>query len=153
VKSRRRDGSPTVTPRALLAPGSGIVGQGVRFVLVGGLVALVYLVTTTLLATVGGIPFQIALAIGFCLAISVHFTLQRMFVWAHRDEFALPVARQASRYLPIVGAQYGLTVASTALLPPVLGLPTEVVYVATALLLAVGNFVIFRNGVFHAKAQ
>ncbi|MGO9761771.1 MAG: GtrA family protein [Solirubrobacteraceae bacterium] len=139
-----------VRPQTLLAPDSGLLGQGVRFALAGGLVALVYLLTTTALAVVAGVPFQIALVIGFCVAIAVHFTLQRMFVWVDHDEFALPVHRQAGRYLPIVGAQYGVTAASTALLPRALGLPTEVVYVVTALLLAGGNFAIFRHGVFHA---
>ncbi len=138
--------------KAVLSPDSGLLGQGVRFALVGGLVALVYLLTTTILALVVHLPFQLALAVGFCLAITVHFTLQRAFVWVHHDEFALPIHRQMGRYLPVVGIQYGVTVLTTALLPRLLGLPTEVVYVTTALVLAAGNFLIFRHGVFHAKA-
>src|SRR5580692_7756333 len=77
---------PTVHPgvpaflKAALSPDSGLLGQGVRFALVGGFVALVYLLTTTILALVVHLPFQLALAIGFCVAITVHFTLQRVFV-------------------------------------------------------------------------
>jgi putative flippase GtrA len=137
----------------LLAPDSQVLGQGVRFVLVGGLVALIYLLTTTLLALVAGVPFEIALTTGFLLAIAVHFTLQRVFVWTNHNGFALPLHRQAGRYLSISGAQYGVTSASTALLPGVLGLHTEVVYVATVMLLAATNFIVFRHGVFHAKPQ
>ena len=144
-------GNPMIRPLTLLTPGSGLLGQGVRFALVGGLAAVVYLSTTTLLALVVGIPFEVALPIGFCLGVLVHFTLQRIFVWAHRDGFALPLHRQASRYLLVAGVQYVVTAVTTALLPGALGLPTELVYLATVLLLTGCNFVVFRNGVFHAK--
>ncbi len=130
---------------------SGLTGQGVRYALTGVVVALVYLLATTLLAVVVGLPFQAALPIGFALAISVHFTLQRLFVWVHHEQFALPFRHQARRYLTVVLVQYGLTAASTALLPGALGLPTEAVYLITALLLAGVNFLLFRSVVFHPE--
>lgn len=135
----------------LLAPESGLVGQGVRYVVGGCVSAVVYLSSTTLLALVVGLPFEIALAIGFCLAIAVNFTLHRLFVWVHHEEFALPLHHQFGRYITLAGTQYGLTAASIAVLPRVLGLSTEVVYLATALVLAVVNFALFRQRVFHAK--
>jgi putative flippase GtrA len=152
-----RDWIPGALPRAaigrrLLAPDSGLLGQGVRFALVGSLTALVYLLTTTLLAAVVGLPFQVALPLGLGLAIVVHFTLQRMFVWTPSGEFALPLRHQAGRYLSVVGVQYGLTAASTALLPHALGIPTEIVFLVTAVLLGATNFVVFRHGVFHPGA-
>lgn len=113
--------------------------------------AAVYLGTTTVLASVVGLPFQLALAIGFCTALVVHFTLQRLFVWAHHEEYALALHRQVARYLLVASAQYGLTAASTALLPSALGLPVEVVYLATVVLLLSASFLVFRHGVFHAK--
>jgi putative flippase GtrA len=112
-------------------------------------VAVVYLLVTTLLFATG-MPFQAALAIGFCVAIAVHFTLQRVFVWAHHEEFALPLHHQAGRYLALAGAQYGVTAASTSLLPPALGLPVEAVYLLTATLLTSINFLVLRHGIFHA---
>jgi putative flippase GtrA len=136
----------------LRAPDSGVLGQGVRFALVGGIVATVYLLITTVLAVFLGVPFQVALAIGTCLALAAHFTLQRAFVWAHEEEFALPFRHQVGRYLLVTGTQYGITAASTTLLPAALGLSTEVVYLATATLIASANFLIFRHGVFHASA-
>ncbi len=142
-----------IRPRTLLAPDSGLLGQGVRFALVGSLTALVYLLTTTILALVLGVPFEIALPVGLCLAVAVHFTLQRAFVWAHHGGFALSLHRQVRRYLSVVVVQYGITAASIALLPRVLGLPTEIVYLTTVLLLAVVNFAIFRQGVFHAGVE
>ncbi|HEY3758952.1 MAG TPA: GtrA family protein [Solirubrobacteraceae bacterium] len=134
---------------SMLTPDSGLLGQGVRFAIAGTVVALVYLITTTCLALV--VPFQIALAGGFCLAICVHFSLQRLFVWGHRDSFALPLHHQAGRYLIVAGTQYAITAASTSLLPPVLGLPTEVVYLLTVLIVASSNFIVFRNGIFHSR--
>lgn len=138
--------------RSVRDPSSGLLGQGVRYAIAGGVVAAVYLGVTTLLADVVGLHFQVALALGFCCGVSVHFTLQRFFVWVHHEEFALPFRRQAARYMVVAGTQYGLTVASTALLPALLGLPTELVYVATVAVLVCANFIVFRHGVFHARA-
>src|SRR4051794_22447095 len=69
-------------------------GQLLRFALTGGGVALLYVATTTALSGLLAAPFQLALVIGFSLALLVHFTLQRVFVWAHEDGFALPVRQQ-----------------------------------------------------------
>jgi putative flippase GtrA len=132
----------------------GLLGQGLRYVMTGATVLLVYLLSTLVLSDVVGLPFQVALAIGFCLALALHFTLQRMFVWAQHDgEYALPFRHQVRRYLLVAGAQYGITAASVALLPAALGLPTEVVYVATVLLTASANFLLFRHSVFHAAPE
>jgi putative flippase GtrA len=115
-------------------------------------VALVYLATTSVLAEIVGLPFQVALAIGFGVAVIVHFTLQRTFVWIHHEEFALPLHHQAGRYLCAAGAQYGLTAASISLLPPILGVSTEVVYLATVAVIVATNFLVFRHGIFHPKS-
>jgi putative flippase GtrA len=141
------------TLKDLRSPGSGLIGQGVRFGIAGGTVALVYLSTTTILADVFGIPFQAALAIGFCVGLMVHFTLQRTFVWVHDEDFALPLRHQAGRYLVVAGIQYGLTAASTSLLPPILDVPTEVVYLATVAVIVSINFIVFRHGIFHATPR
>jgi putative flippase GtrA len=126
-----------------------LAGQGLRFAASGGLVAVVYIAVTTVLAEVIGLPFQLALAIGFAVAIATHFTLQRVFVWTHAEGFALPARSQALRYLPLAGLQYGLTAAATAVLPGALGVPTEAVYLCAAVLLAALNFFVFRTRVFH----
>jgi putative flippase GtrA len=130
---------------------SAIFGQGFRFALVGGSVTLIYLLTTLLLADVVGLPFEVALPIGYCLGLVTHFTLQRVFVWVHPEEFALSLHHQAGRYLVVAGVQYGLTAASTAILPSVLGVPTEPVYIVTVAVLVCMNFFVFRHRIFHAK--
>jgi putative flippase GtrA len=140
------------TIRDLRSPGSGLLGQGTRFAVAGATVTLVYLLTTTVLGDLVGLPFQAALAIGFCCGLVVHFTLQRTFVWLHHEEFALSLPHQVGRYLFAAGVQYGVTAASTALLPSVLGLATEVVYLGTVVIVVGSNFLVFRHGIFHAEA-
>lgn len=132
---------------------SDLLGQGTRYALAGALVALVYLLTTTALATLVRLHFQLALAIGFCAGVAVHFTLQRKFVWTDRGAFALPLHRQTARYLVAAGTQYGLTAAGTSLLPSTVGLPVEVVYLVLVAILISTNFVVFRNVVFHPEGR
>jgi putative flippase GtrA len=108
------------------------------------------MLSTTLLAIVVGLHFEVALAIGFCLMIAVNFTLHRVFVWVHHEGFALTVHRQFGRYILVAGTQYGVTAASVAVLPRALEISAELVYLATAALFAAVSFVAFRYGVFHA---
>ena len=121
-----------------------------RFGLTGGLVTIVYLAVTTILSQLVGLPFQLALAIGFVSAILLHFSLQRLFVWTHYEGFALPLRHQVGRYLLMAGAQYGATAASTAILPGALGIDTEIVYLATMAVATTSGFLIMRFIIFHA---
>jgi putative flippase GtrA len=133
------------------APNVGVAGRGIRFALAGGFVALLYLAVTTLLYEVLGLPFQLALVLGFATGLVAHFTLQRVFVWVHPDGFALPVRHQAGRYLAVAAVQYGVTAAATAVLPDLLGVRVTYVYLATVVLVTITSFLIFRSHVFHAK--
>jgi putative flippase GtrA len=135
----------------LRSPESGTVGQGVRFAIAGGTVAVIYLATTTILAEVLDVHFQVALIIGTATGLLAHFTLQRLFVWVHHEEFALDLHEQVGRYLIVAAVQYGLTAASTAVLPDALGMPVTPVYLITAIALAVVNFLVFRGGIFHPE--
>jgi len=155
TRSERASGSPGERVRSaarhLRSPGSGVLGQGVRFVLAGGVVVVVYVTTTLVLADVVGTHFQVALAIGFAVALAVQFTLYRAFVWTHHEEYALPMHHQAGRYLAAAAAGYGLTAACTAVLPTALGVSTEVIYLAIVVTLPVINFMVFRYVIFHTK--
>jgi len=138
--------------RHLASPESGRLGQGVRFAIAGGVVTVVYVATTTLLAQVFGVAFQVALVIGYTLGLCVHFTLQRVFVWVHHEEFVLSVHQQAGRYLLLAGLQYATTAAAVAVLPSPLGLSSQVVYLGAVVVVTAANFLIFGSRVFHAKA-
>ena len=135
--------------RDVRSPEWGVVGQGFRFALAGTLVAILYVSVTTALHDALAVPFQIALAIGFIAGVALHFTLQRVFVWRHYERFALAAHHQAARYLFVCASQYGVTALSTSQLPNLLGLPVEIVYLATMLTVAGVNFLLFRGRVFH----
>jgi putative flippase GtrA len=122
--------------------------RGTRFLIAGGAMAIFYLGLTSLL-TLAGVPFQLALILGFAANVALHFTLQRVFVWPQRQEYALALHEQLRRYLPLVIVQYVLTVAATATLPSLLGLPVLVVYVGITVSLTLFNFLFFRARIFH----
>lgn len=139
--------------RHVRSPRSGLLGQLVRFGLAGGLVTLLYLTVTTVLSQVVGLPFELALIIGFVSALLLHFTLQRLFVWVHDDGFALGMDRQVRRYLVMAGCQYGVTALATAVLPRALGVPTELVYLATMVVVTSTGFLIMRFVIFHGNGS
>jgi putative flippase GtrA/SAM-dependent methyltransferase len=138
--------------RHLRSPDSGLLGRGGRFVIAGGIVALIYVTVTTLLANVFGIGFQWALAIGYATAIAAHFLLQRFFVWIHHEEFALPVREQVGRYLLVAGAQYSMAALVTATVPSALDVSVTVVFLVWTIAISAIGFLIFGRGVFHAKS-
>lgn len=137
--------------RDLRSPKSGLIGQIVRFLFAGGIVAIVYACVTLALADIVGLHFQIALAIGFVVALLVQFNLYRVFVWVHHEEFALPMHHQAGRYLLAAAIGYGTTALCTSFLPSVLGISTEIVYLAMVVALPIINFTVFRYIIFHTK--
>jgi len=132
-------------------PHASLFAQGVRFALTGCVVSAVYLLTTSVLALVAGLPFQAALVIGFTAGVAVHFSMQRLFVWTDHEDFALAFPGQVGRYLLASATQYGVTAVSTLIIPSALGLPTVFVYLTTALLMTSLNFLLFRNYIFHSK--
>jgi putative flippase GtrA len=137
--------------RYLRAKDIGLLGQGTRFVIAGGIITVIYLMITTVLADIFGVPFQLALGIGFATAIVVHFSLQRFFVWAHTEDFSLPIHEQLGRYLLVAAAQYGSTALVTAFLPSALHVPTTIFFFAWTICVTASNFIIFRHGIFHAN--
>jgi putative flippase GtrA len=145
-----RSGRLPTLVRRLRSPELGLLGQLFRYAIAGGIVGCVYIVATLLFRHVAGLPFQLALALGFLIALATHFSLQRLFVWVHHDEFALSARHQARRYLAIAIAQYGLTALVTSTLPDALGVATDLVYLATTACTTLASFVIFRARVFHA---
>jgi putative flippase GtrA len=131
---------------------SGLAGRGLRFAIAGAAVTLLYVAVTMILAAIG-VPFQVALVIGFSAGIAVHFTLQRTFVWVRAEGFALPIQHQAWRYLGIAAAQYVVTALATLYLPDLLGVGVEYVYVPTVVAVTVSNFLVFGGRVFHSATQ
>ena len=124
-------------------------GQGLRFIISGGFVALCNVGVTSLLVRAIGIAFPVAIAVGYVVAITIHFSLQRFFVWSHDADFVLDMRGQLARYLPLALGQYAIVAGATLTLPGALGLPDEVVYLGAVVILSVAAFLLFGSRVFH----
>jgi putative flippase GtrA len=128
-------------------------GQLARYAIAGATVAVVYVGLTLLLSGPAGLPIQAAIPIAYVTAITVHFSLQRWFVFRDAGVFALAMHHQVGRYLAIGLAQYGTTALATAVLPGVLGLPEKLVYVGAVGVISAVSFVFLRTSVFHAPSE
>jgi putative flippase GtrA len=125
--------------------------QALRYVVSGGVVTVANLGLGLLLSGPLGIPIQIAICIAFVASLLLNYTLQRLFVFADRESFALAGASQFTRYIQLGAAQYVFTALATAVLPGLLGVSQQVVFVAAALFAAAVTFVVLRLAVFHAR--
>jgi putative flippase GtrA len=123
-----------------------------RFAMVGALVALTYTGLTLLFSGPLAVPIAIAIAVAYVLAVTLHFVLQRTFVFAHVDRFGLTVGQQVKRYLVIGGSQYVVTAAAATLLPGPLGVPEQAVYLGTVAVFSTVGFLLLRHRVFHPHA-
>ena len=83
--------------------------------------------------------------------MSLHFTLQRHFVFRHVDEFALSARQQIGRYVVVGAVQYPTTALAIALLPDALGVSPRAIFVCFTLLISSLSFLIFRRHVFHPQ--
>jgi putative flippase GtrA len=123
--------------------------QGGRFALAGAAVALLYFTVTTLIRTVADAPWPLAVAVGYLIATSVHFTLQRTLVFRSDSGYALSMRQQAARFVAIVICQYLVTVGAMAVLPDLLDLPSLLVYAGVAVTVTVASFLLLRTRLFH----
>jgi putative flippase GtrA len=139
--------------RWIRRPELGLLGQGIRYAMVGATVALISLTGTLVLAEAVGLPYEAAFAISYAVAIVTHFTLQRLFVWVHHEGFALPIHHQLVRYLPLTLTNYAIVAVAIAVLPHALGIRTPIVYVGATVVITVASFLLLRHGIFHAPAQ
>ena len=127
--------------------------QPLRFVVASATTTLSYFGVTLLLAGPGGVSIHAAIPIGYVLSLLVHFSLQRYFVFRSHEGFALATHHQIGRYLAAAGIQYGITALVTATVPEAIGVDERIVYVVTALSLALCTFLGLKLLVFHAPAR
>jgi putative flippase GtrA len=130
-----------------------IGGAAIRYALAGAAVAGVYLGTPLMLNGVLGVPIQIAIAVAYVLAVTLHFNLQRHFVFGHVDRFALSPRQQISRYILIGAIQYPTTALAIAFLPGLLGVSERLVFVTVTLCISATLFLVLRVHVFHPSAE
>jgi putative flippase GtrA len=122
--------------------------DALRYVVAGGTVAVFNLGLALLLSGPGDVPIQLAIPVAYVLALCLHFSLQRWFVFAH-EQHALAITHQIRRYLPAAAAQYGFAAATTAVVPGLIGAPEGVVYSVAVVVSSAGTFLFLRARVFH----
>lgn len=127
-----------------------LTGSTIRYGIAGALVAAVYL-GLPLALSAGGVALQVAIPIGYVVAMTVHFNLQRQFVFRHVAAFALSARQQVGRYLVIGAVQYPTTAICVAELPALLHVSERIVYVATTITISTICFLLLRTRVFHAQ--
>ena len=123
--------------------------QALRFVVNGGVVAMLHVAMGLALAGPLGLALQLAIPVAYVLSLAINYLSSRAFVFAHTAQFAHRTGAQVFRYLGVAAAQYALIAGATAVLPGPLGLPAKVVYVAAALTTPVLSFAALRAFVFH----
>jgi len=119
-----------------------------KFVLTGALVGGTHLGLVSLMV-LAGVPIQLALALGYVIALALHFTLNRQWVFAEDSGYALHFSRQGVRYLLIAGISYAGTAISVAILPGLLGIPQLAAFFMAAIAMAGVSFVLLNFWVFR----
>jgi putative flippase GtrA len=125
----------------------------IRYAISGTIVAAFYLGAPIAINAVLGVPLEVCLPVVYVMAVSLQFTLQRLFVFRHITEFALTVRQQIRWYVVIAAVQYPLSALATAFLPKLLGVPQRAVYIVATLTIALCTFLFLRRRVFPGGAE
>lgn len=120
-----------------------------RYLIAGAITAAVGIGATLLLSGPIGVPIQLAILASYPLILTVHFTLQRQFVFAREEDYALGTSSQMRRYFVLVAVQYVFVASCTALLSHVAGLDDRVAYLISVALGTGLVFTAMRLQVFH----
>lgn len=96
-------------------------------------------------------PRQIALLLAYVVALAVHFTLNRQWVFQREGEggYSLGLTGHGARYVALAVFLYGVTAASLAILPEATGLAPFVVWLITTGIIGALNFVVLDKLVFR----
>lgn len=130
-----------------------LTAVGLRYAITGVIVGVVYIGTPVVLNGGFGVPVEVAIPLAYLVAITLHFNLQRHFVFRHISSFALSARQQIGRYVIIGAVQYPTTAIATAVLPSVLGLSQRITYVVVTLTMSLGSFLLLRTHIFHPQVQ
>ena len=128
-------------------------GRPARFVFSGTVVAACQFTAMTLFVSVAGLPAQVSLVLAYALALALHFTLNRQFVFASRQGYALHLSAQGRRYVLVALLSYAVTAAAVAVVPPLLNTSPLVAFYAAAAAQAVIVFLLLRHWVFRSASD
>jgi putative flippase GtrA len=138
-----------MSARRRLASIRTLLPHATRYAAAGTLVGATYIGLTLVFSGPVGVPIQLVIPLALAAAGTLHFVLQRTFVFRDREVFALSSGAQAWRYVVIAAVQYGATATATAVLPGLVGVSEQVAYVAAACVVSGTTFLFLRSRVFH----
>jgi putative flippase GtrA len=124
----------------------------IRYGISGAVVAAFYLGMPIAVSAAFDWPLQAMIPIAFVLAAVLQFTLQRIFVFGHVEEFALSTRAQAVWFAIVGAVQYPTTALGTLLLPAIFGMPDRVAFLIISVIFSLCFFLFIRSRVFHAAA-
>lgn len=151
------DAGTVRTPSVVLGRVSGLaqrmpsVAVLTKFALTGGLVAATHIGLVTGMV-LGGVPIQVALVLAFIVAIAMHFTLNRQWVFRHESGYRLRFSAQGVRYLASAALSYACTAIGVAVLPDALGIPELAAFFLMTAVMACVTFALLHLWVFHTHA-
>jgi putative flippase GtrA len=122
--------------------------QFVRYALAGAATAAVG-ATTVLLCGLAGLSIQLAILCSYPVSMVVHFSLQRYFVFADREAYALAVDAQLRRYLVACAGHYACVAVGTATLIRAAGVGDQPAYLIMIATMPIVMFAALRLGIFH----
>ena len=119
-----------------------------KFAFTGAVVGLTHIGLVSLLV-VAGVPIQLALALAYAVALVLHFTLNRQWVFAADSGYALHFSAQGVRYLIAAAISYAGTAVGVAVLPGALGIPDLAAFFLMTAVMACITFAILHLWVFR----
>jgi putative flippase GtrA len=133
------------------------VRRAIRFALSAAAVQSVYALAMAIGLLVLDGPRQAVLAVAYALALVVHFSLNRQWVFnprhpsdaGERTAYRLGLSGHGARYVVVAAVVYGLTALSLGVLPGVLGIAPFLVWAATCAVIGVANFFLLERLVFR----
>ena len=130
------------------------LGRAIRFLLVGGTTALIYLAVLALLERAMGLDYRIAVSVAYFVAVCFHFAANRRFTFrAHGD----PTGGQVARYVVLLAVNYVLMLGVVTFAVEVLRWSPYVAVLLGAAATAGVGFLLARYWVFrgapHAARQ
>jgi putative flippase GtrA len=128
------------------APPFGVI---LRFLVTGGSVAALHLALVSAMVLLG-VHIQLALIASYLVSLTVHFTLNRQWVFASGEGYAFHLTLQGVRYLCTAAISYGGSATGVAVLPGLLGIPQlAAFFLATGAMTCI-TFVVLHLWVFRA---
>lgn len=96
---------------------------------------------------------QAALVTAYAIALAVHFSLNRRYVFSSGSGYALSLSAQGARYTAVALASYALTSVALAVLPTLLGTTELLVFYAVAPAQTAVTFLVLRRWIFAGRVS